>query len=366
MITVTADAAMTGLFLMVEDNTFNSMTLSVEPPEGYAVCLPYSQQYASQVCSVIRSAGADCPDLLKIDFCLTSFDDENLPYTVSRFYSIEDKSLVEVKIYDTTGDYINGVKVVNEYETETESDADYESPVIAAEAEEDVQAEFRERMNYIPESCLYQTEPLKFMPEPEVAVNADGSLSARIVTYTLDPYNMTMYRAYENCSLENPLYYGYAAHAIAGSIYRYFTVTSLNVTDYSNYVEIQMQGEDYSQYFFKVDDPRFSTLAQLRAYVGRYFSEEITNEMFSSAPQKYRDINGKLYTILGDGGTDDSLGKLTITDWLIDKDFIVYYTQQEKLNENGEVTGFIDGGNFSVRTKGNDSFIVEKYRYPDC
>ena len=46
----------------------------------------------------------------------------------------------------------------------------------------------------------------------------------------------------------------------------------------------------------------------------KYFDEKIVSEMFLKAPQQYRDIGGELYTILGDGGLNDELGKLTITD----------------------------------------------------
>ena len=367
MITVAADEKKTGLLLTVEDNTFGYTNINVDPPNGYVVYLPYSQQYASSVCTIIRSTEENCPDLMKIDFYLADFTDESLPYVVSRLYSILDNKLVEVEVYDTTGDYPS----VSSYAAPVNYGIDLpvEVPLTKEELEnvnvmEDIETEYLERLYFIPESNLYQTEPLKFMPEPMVTLNDDGTFTARIVTYTLHPADMTMRRAYEDCSPDDPLYYGYAAHAIAGSIYQYFAVTSLNVTDYTDYVEVEVPGEAQSQYFFKVDDPRFSTVQQLRSYVSRYFSDDIVNEMFRSAPQKYRDINGELYTILGDGGINDTLGKLTVTDWEIDGDRITYHTRQEKFNENHEMTGYVDGGNFVIRVKPDGSFIVEEYRYP--
>ncbi|MDE6745050.1 MAG: hypothetical protein K2J72_00275, partial [Oscillospiraceae bacterium] len=224
-----------------------------------------------------------------------------------------------------------------------------------------------DRMGYIPESNLYRTENLKFMPEPVVTVNEDGSLETEIITYTLNPNDMTMRRARETWTdfNDNPLYYGYAAHAIAGNIYQYFTVTSLNVSDYENYVEVSAADNGDSKYFFKVDDPRFSTLTELRSYTLRYFDEKLVNDMFLKAPQQYRDIGGELYTILGDGGINDELGKLTITSWDIDGNTITYHTKQEKFNSSKVLDGYVDGGDFVIEVSGGNSFIVKQYRYPN-
>ena len=333
MITVTPDETNTGLILTVEDNHFGFSTFNVTPPANYMVCLPYSQQYASRVCTVIKGSES-VPDLMKIDFYLSTFEDESLPYTVSRLYSILDDRLVEVEIYNTVSE-----------------DGD--------SADSDV----LELMKYIPDSDLYKTEPLKFMPEPTVTVNSDGSLSASVITYTLNPNDMTMRRAYEDCSIDNLLYYGYAAHAIAGNIYQYFCATSLNVSDYENYVEIPVANTDSSQYFFKVDDPRFSTVDELKTYVSSFFDVSIVNEMFMTAPQQYRDIDGELYTILGEGGMETTLVKLTIPEWETDGNVITDYTVQEQFDENYVMTGYVDGGDFVIEINGSD-FIVKKYRYP--
>ena len=335
MITVTPDETTTGLTLTVEDNQFGFSTFNVTPPNGYMVVLPYTQQQASQVCTVIKNTtegDTSVPDLLKIDFYLSTFEDETLPYTVSRLYSILDNRLVEVEVYDTIGDG-------------TESD-------------------LLEPMKYIPDSNLYHTEPDKFMPEPEVTMNEDGSLSAKVVTYTINYNDMTMRRGYEDIiSVDNALYYGYAAHAIAGDIYKYFIATSLNVTDYDNYVEIPDANSESSQYFFKVDDPRFSTIDELKSYVGGYFDEKLVDEMFRNAPQQYRDIDGELYTILGDGGMNFNLGKLTITSWEQNGSVITYHTKQETFDDNYAFTGYVDGGDFVIELT-DSGFIVKEYRYP--
>ena len=54
MITVAPDETTTGLTLTVEDNNFGFSTFNVTPPNGYMVMLPYTQQQASQVCTVIK------------------------------------------------------------------------------------------------------------------------------------------------------------------------------------------------------------------------------------------------------------------------------------------------------------------------
>ena len=338
MITVTPDETTTGLTLTVEDNQFGFSTFSVTPPNGYMVMLPYTQQQASRVCTVIKSSDGNTavPDLLKIDFYLSTFEDETLPYTVSRLYSIMDNRLVEVEVYDTIGNA--------------------EFP--------DVDEDVFERMEYIPDSNLYKTEDDTFMPEPVVTADEDGTLRAKVITYKINYNDMTMRRTYEDVtSVDNALYYGYAAHAIAGDIYKYFIATSLNVSDYENYVEIHDTNSDSSQYFFRVDDPRFSTVDEFKEYVSRYFDKALVSNMFLTAPQQYRDIDGALHTILGDGGMNPNLGKLTITGWVQDGNTITYTTQQETFDDNYEFTGYVDGGNFVIEIT-DDGFIVKEYRYP--
>lgn len=338
MITVTPDETTTGLTLTVEDNQFGFSTFSVTPPNGYMVMLPYTQQQASQVCTVIKNDdnGWNAPNLLKIDFYLSSFEDESLPYTVSRLYSILDNRLVEVEVYDTIGNA--------------------EFP----DTDEDV----FERMDYIPDSYLYHTEEDTFMPEPAVYTDENGKLRAKVITYTINYNDMTMRRGYEDVtSIDNALYYGYAAHAIAGDIYRYFIATSLNVSDYENYVEIPDTNSETSQYFFKVDDPRFSTVDEFKEYVRGYFDEKLVSNMFLTAPQQYRDIDGVLHTLLGDGGMNPNLGKLTITGWEQDGSVITYHTKQETFDDNYNFTGYVDGGDFVIEVI-DGGFVVKEYRYP--
>lgn len=351
MITVTPDETHTGLTLTVEDNTFGFSTFEVTPPQNYAVYIPYSQQYASSVCTVIKSSDSSVfdTDMLKIDFYLDNFSDESLPYTVSRLYSIVGNKPVQLQVYDAEK-LLDGN---NNEETKART------PKMTAKSGEYL-FNLYEELDYIPESCLYQTEPLKFMPPPEVYTDENGRLNARVVTYTLDPDNMVFCRSYEDVAPDS-VYYGYAAHAVAGEIYRYFIAASLNVTDYENFVKVEEDGHSYN--LFKVDDPRFSTVNELRDYVSQYFSEDMVEEMFRGAPQKYRDIDGQLYTVLGDGGADETLGQLTISDFSVQDNIYTYRTKQEKFNENREMS-YINGGDFVIEVKSSGSFVVRKYRYP--
>lgn len=352
MITVMPDETRTGLELTIEDNQFEFSKFNVIPPAGYMVGLPYSQQYASEVCTVIKSTSEDknkdIPDLLKIDFYLMEFGDEDMPYTVSRLYSIKDGRFVEIELFDT---------VPSEDDAALQA-AGYSTFEMAWETD------YLERMDCIPESDLYRTESLTFMPEPKVTVLEDGSLEAEVVTYTLNPDDMTMRRAKQDCTPDNPLYYGYAAHAIAGNIYQYFIATSLTVSEGEDYVKVPSADGGEDKYFFKVDDPRFSTKAELQAYVERYFDEDLVTRMFLKAPQQYCDIDGALYTIQGDGGINEELGKLTITGWDTDGNTITYHTKQEKFNSEHVLDGYIDGGDFVIEIKDGGGFIVKQYRYP--
>lgn len=368
MITATPDETRTGLVLTVENNNFEYYTFNVSPPAGYSVYLPYSQQEANTVCTVIRGTENVLPDLLKIDFYRTSSENENLPYTVSRMYTIiprKNGELVQLNVFGKPAE----TSEADEYATMTLA-----LPLTIEAEEPKEESGGLAALDYIPESSIYQAEPLnprKFMADPEVTANDDGSFDVSVVTYEFDEMSMSMTYKEEECTRENPIYFGYAAYAIAGDIYKYFKDTSLNVSDYENYVEIPSASGDTSQYFFKVDDPRFSTVKELRQFAEKYFAKNIVDEMFLSAPQQYRDIDGELYTIVGDGGHDDSLGRLIFTGEMEEDldsptDNLTYYTQQEKYNENHEMTGYIDGGKFTLEfTDSEPGFIITQYRYPN-
>jgi hypothetical protein len=325
MITIALDTDNTSFNVTTENSSFEYSDFNISPPENYGLNIPYSRDDASSVCKVIKNTVDDAvmPDILQFTFYLNNFDeDEERPYTIYKFYAVKDNSLAEISLLDENGDaepYYNG-------------------------------------------STLLHTESDVFMPYPQLEIDADGNISGDVYTYTFSYDDMTMTKEVRSCDFaESPLYFGYYAYAAAGYVSKYFTTTSLDVTDYENYIQVPSVNSDVNDYFFKVDDPRFSTTDDLKSFLRMFFSEKIANELFVNAPQKYRDIDGELYTIVGDGGADFTLGDLTITSWEEDGSSVTYHTKQEKFDEDGKFKEFIDGGDFTVEISDN-GFIVTQYR----
>lgn len=331
LITIEGDADANRLDIAVEDNEFILKNYNITPPLGYSVIIPSSQERASDICRVIRNNGLSSeivPDVIQVEF-YNSTAGENFPLKVSELYAINpyDKKLNEITLYDS------GEPVVDDLAQPavafSNSFAGYAPALTAA-------------MDYTSDTELYHSEPYKFMAEPQTYIREDGMIDAKVYTYAFDPLNLMLVKSEEACDMNSILYYGYYTRAVSGELYKYFTVSSFNITDYDNYVEIPVPNED-SDLFFKVDDERFSTLSELKSYVKSYFSDDLVSEMFLDAPQKYRDIDGRLHTVLGSGGTNPLLGKLVITDFEVIDNTIVYKTRQERLDETGAVSGFIDG-----------------------
>lgn len=330
MITVELAQGGNAFLLTLEDNSFNFSTLEITAPKNYTLNIPFSQKDASSVCSVIKNTVDDTPvpDILQFTFYLNNFDDESLPYSVKKFYSIKDNKLCEIKILDGT-------------ENTASSDA----------------------LPYCPDDILYHTEADVFMTAPEV----DEDMNVSLFTYKFEPVELTLTKARQDSSYDgNLLYYGYAALAAADKAASYFTTTSLNVSDYENYVEMpSVNDSQSSDYFFRVDDSRFTSTDDLKDFARRFFNEKLVNELFNNAPQKYRDIDGALYTIVGDGGYDFTLGRRTITGFEQNGNIITYHTKQEKFNEeDGRFLNFIDSGDFTIEVNPEDeSFIFTQYRF---
>ncbi len=330
IITAELNANHTEIVLNIEDNQFDFTTLNIKAPDKYMINIPQSQATANQVCTVIKNTVNDTPfpEILKFDFYLSDFSDESLPYKVSRFYAVKDNRLTPITLVD--GD--SGIRFANQYTGDT---------------------------------SLYHTEVDKFMPEPVVYTDENERLNADIYTYTFDPEAMVMIKNKVDIKTADPIYYGYACHAAADDIYRYFTSTGLNVDSSGEYIEVETPNNDISEYYFAVDDERFTGLESLREFVSGYFSPRIVDMMFLNAPQKYRDFNGSLYTIAGDYAVNKSLGKLTITGYVENEDGYTFTTKQETLDDYGNVTDYIDGGDFTVVSEGRGSdFIITRYRYP--
>lgn len=313
--------------ITTEDSSFAYSEFELKAPENYILNIPFSQDSASTVCKIIKNTvdSEVMPDILEFTFYLNNFDDESLAYSVKKYYTVKDGELSEIKLVDETAD----------------------EPV---------------NMEYCSEASMLHTESKVFMPEPQVDIDENGNVSADIYTYTFSYDDMTMTKRLQSSDYgDSPLYYGYMTNAAANYIAKYFTTTSLNVSDYENYVEMPSVNSDTSDYFFKVDDPRFSTVEELKNFARKFFSEKLVNDLFINAPQKYRDIDGELYTIVGDGGMDFTLGDLTITSWEESGNTVTYHTKQEKFDDEGKFKEFIDGGDFTVE-RTDSGFTVTQYR----
>lgn len=329
MITVSATDSDSELKIITEDNAFNYSEYTLTPPENYTLNIPYSQEYASGVCSVLTNTADDrtVPDIVQFIFYLDNFDtEEELPYTVKRCYSVKDNEFTEIGVYDEDGS----------------------------------------KMDYIPEFTLLRTEGTVFMPTPTVTFDDNGDASVELNVYDFDTDELTLKKRAQSTDFEtDKLYYGYAAKAVADDIAKYFTTTSLNVSDYDNYVQFDSLNSDGgSMMFYFVDDPRFKNVSELETFVKKYFDAKTTNEMFINAPQKYCDVDGKLCTVVGDAGIS-YIGDITITSYNYNEktSTITYKTKAERYDEEGRFVEFIDGGDFTLEVNPNDqSFKITQYK----
>lgn len=332
MITVSTSEDESSFKIITEDNAFNYSEFTINAPENYAIYIPYTQDMASDVCRVLKNTADDTvlPDIIQFTFYLDNFDtDEELPYTVKRLYSVKNGEFTEIAVYDISG----------------------------------------ERLDYISEFTLLRTEGRVFMPTPDVTFDEDGSYSLQLEVYDFDENELTLKKRIQSTDFSendnNMLYYGYAAKSVADNIAKYFTTSSLYISDYNNTVEVPSLNPDgASTYYFYVDDPRFSTKAELESFVKLYFDAKTTDELFVNAPQKYCDINGKLCTIVGDAGLS-YIGNVTLTSYIYNSkdNTITYKTKAERYDESGRFYEFIDSGDFTLLIDPNSlSFKITQYK----
>ena len=155
MITVSATDSNSELKIITEDNEFNYSEYTLTPPENYTLNIPYSQEYASGVCSVLTNTADDrtVPDIVQFIFYLDNFDtEEELPYTVKRCYSVKDNEFTEIGVYDEDGS----------------------------------------KMDCIPEFTLLRTEGTVFMPTPTVTFDDNGDASVELSVYDFDTDELTL------------------------------------------------------------------------------------------------------------------------------------------------------------------------------
>lgn len=322
------------VILTCEDKNFASQTFEAKAPEGYYIGLPYSANGAYTACNIIKNDidSTPVPDLIQLDFWGHDIkEDENRPYCVSKFYAVHEGKLSEVKMIDNT-------------------------------------KQEGEPLPYCP-SEMFHTEPLKLMEEPLPAEVSKDGVSLQIYTYTYDIENNTLTKNVEPPVQDNMLYFGYYYYYRAMEIAYYMNQTTLPVEDYENYIETEIANGDSTStvMYFAIADPRFSTYEELYNYLLTIFSQRITDDILAAAPMQYKDIDGKLYGILGDGGYNINLGPITFTGYELSEDgqSIIFHTRQLTKDDNGFETGYTDGGDF-VLTSNPDTngYIVTKFRYP--
>lgn len=322
--------------LTCEDKNFSSQTFEATAPEGYYIALPYSANGAYTACTIIKNDidSTPVPDLIQLDFWLYDYDDcaeEQRPACVSKFYAVHEGKLSELKMIDNT-----------KQECET--------------------------LPYCP-SEMFHTEPLKLMEEPSSAEVTKDGVSLQIYTYTYDPAENTLTKNLEPPVQDNMLYFGYYYYYRAMEIAYYMYQTTPPVEDYENYIETEIANGDNTStaMYFAISDPRFSTYEELYNYLLTIFSQRITEDMLAAAPMQYKDFDGKLYGILGDGGYNINLGPVTFTGYEISEDgqSITFHTRQLTRDDNGFETGYTDGGDFVLTSNPDkNGYIITKFRYP--
>jgi hypothetical protein len=173
---------------------------------------------------------------------------------------------------------------------------------------------------------------------------------------------MTFTKTVEPNTLENPLYYGYAAYAVATELTSYFTDRTLPVNADGKISVFSNNASGETEYYIPVDDPRFSTLAEFEIYIKAFFTDELTAEMFRQAPQKYRDIGGVLHTIQINNQRDSSFGRVMLTDYLEEDMSILYPTEQ--FRKTADSTSIETGIDFVIDIARQPRFTIVQYKYP--
>jgi hypothetical protein len=95
------------------------------------------------------------------------------------------------------------------------------------------------------------------------------------------------------------------------------------------------------------------------------FSNDIADKIFNQAPQKYKDFDGTLHAITASSGWPYGTGRLIITSYAEyntdSRKKKIYDTQQELLDDYGNIIGYADRGSFTIEYYSNMSEAVPNY-----
>ena len=329
----------------LENNRYEAFKCTVEAPENFSAVIPQSDENGREICRIITNdvdKSLTVPDIVRFTFT----DGQKNVY---KFYTIKDGKFCEAALRDTDRPGIRPVST-----------------------------------EYLSASALYHSEADKFIAgiivDESAGIVDDISRMVKIHTLKFNPEKPELVGGFEELSEDNPIYFGYAYWGLANSAAVHFTEKPFNISDYDNFVEISDSEEPGGiLYYYHVDDPRFFNTSDVMEYLKKIFSENTAERLFNRAPQKYRDINGELCTLTGESLHDNSIGMLTFTSYsrTSDRKSIMYTTRQEKYDENGVFSGYIDGGDFRIdkvtewlydeeaeKYTERNRWIVSSYRYP--
>jgi hypothetical protein len=311
------------LIFTIEDRYYGVSSFIDSLPAGYS-----TGKIDASNCVILSDRFAADPkkELLQLIFYDSAVStDRNKPKAVSKIYGIKDGVFMPLDNYDNTS-------LNMKY-----------SPTIV-------------------DSVLLPTETNKYMTEPIITYMDGGNVVVTINTYTFDPNTMTFTKVIESTLKDNPLYYGYAAMSVCNDLYGYFVDKTLPIDNLRSPVAFVNSATGETENFFPVQDERFSTLAELESYVRRYFSEDIAAEMFRSAPQKYRDIEGTLYTKQVNITRNPSFGGVILTDALVE-DLDIVYPVEQFITADG-ITALSSADEFIISTGTAPFWTAIKYSYP--
>jgi hypothetical protein len=301
IITATPENGGANILFTAEDNAYNSTDYMTAAPEGYA-----SATLSKTNCFVIKAPkdNPNVPDLLQVNFQSISESAKS----VAVFYSVRGGELLPVTVYTTI-------------------------PYNLSE------------MNFCEDTNLIRTEDYKFMPPPVVTWDESGAPSVKIFTYTFDTNRMTLTKAAEAITPDNQLFFAYAAAALADDVAGIFTTKTLTTSSETEFISIKNADTAENEHYFPVSDPRFSSTEELIAFSNRFFVPEITTELLKNAPQKYRDINGRLYT-----------QRVNIT--AAPRSAVI----ADILEEDSDLSVLLSGGgSIVIRNDGTGNFLIMKY-----
>ncbi|MBE6687700.1 MAG: hypothetical protein E7588_00295 [Ruminococcaceae bacterium] len=119
-------------------------------------------------------------------------------------------------------------------------------------------------------------------------------------------------------------------YAIAKEAYFWFEVNSLPPAEHG--VDINSIKEIDGLYYYKVGHDTIKSLSDLESYLKSIFSDEITARLMEEGKEKYIDVEGELWAVDAQRGTDISVGNVIFTLQKKGDNKVVYSAHVEELD----------------------------------